>query len=260
MCLIAFAYDQHPDYALVFAANRDEFYNRPTAPADFWDEAPAVLAGRDLQAGGTWMGVTHSGRFAAVTNVREPGEHRRKDAPSRGALVSEYLRSGDGAVEYTERTAERAERFNGFNLLVGAPGVLRYLSNRDGVQRAVAPGLHAISNDRLDTPWPKVERAKAQLAAVLETDDPTPESLLELLADRTRPPKDALPDTGVPEAWEHVLAPIFITSPSYGTRSSTVLLIRRDGQVTFVERTFGAEGRPTGTQRFSFDIDSVTAS
>lgn len=254
MCLIVFAYDHHPEYQLIFAANRDEFYNRPTAAADFWEEHPEVLAGRDLKAGGTWMGVTRVGRWAAVTNFRAAGE-QVEDAPSRGALVRSYLRGDQEPQEFMEEMAPKADRYNGFNLFTGDLQELWYLSNRNGTPETVTPGIHGISNHLLDTPWPKVERAKRLLEERLDAGDVTPESLLELLADRRSVPDEELPDTGVPIEWERTLSSVFITSPSYGTRSSTVLLISRSGEVTFVERSYEAEGKNPSSRRYDFEIE-----
>lgn len=255
MCLIAFAWQQHPRYPLVFAANRDEFYDRPTMPAHFWADAPHVLAGRDEKAGGTWMGLGRDGRFAAVTNHRDPAAEKQ-NAPSRGALVADYLRSTDGPQAYLEALAARADRYNGFNLLVGRPDALWYFSNRSGAAPGrVRPGVHALSNALLDTPWPKVEKSKSALAALVERDAVTPEALLRLLADAERAPDAVLPQTGVPEAWERALSSVFIEAEGYGTRSSTALLVDRGGQATFVERVFqgGGEAR---TQRFALSVGS----
>lgn len=262
MCLIAFAFDAQPDYALVLAANRDEFYDRPTAPAHFWDEEPGLLAGRDERAGGTWMGVTRAGRFAALTNHRDP-ERRRDDAPSRGTLVTRFLRDQRAPQAFLDDLAERADRYNGFNLLAGTfpsggDPALAYLSNRsDAGPQAVAPGVHGLSNELLDTPWPKVEKADAALRALLEADRPAPEPLLDLLNDRTPAPRDALPDTGVPDDLERALSSVFIQTDGYGTRSSTALLIGRGGSdggsVTFVERSFEEGASPTD-RRFTFQI------
>lgn len=279
VCLITFSLQHHPSYALVFAANRDEFYERPTAPAHFWADAPDVLAGRDLKAGGTWMGVTRSGRWAAITNVREPGRYD-PDAPTRGALVADYLRGHDSPGAYLSRLADGADRYNGFNLLAGTPRTAAYFSNRSGrgVKRLEA-GRYGLSNAFLDTPWPKVERAKAALAQWEEPQEegqrtetqrppaerrdasseapsrrsPAPEPLLDMLYDPTPAPEEELPDTGVDAETERMLSPVFIRSPRYGTRASTVLLIRRDGQVTFAERTF-EEGTPAGSRSFTFAL------
>jgi uncharacterized protein with NRDE domain len=250
MCLILFAWKMHENFPLVLAANRDEFYERPSAPAAFWEEAPDLLAGRDLREGGTWLGITRKGRLAALTNYRDP-KSLKTGAPSRGRLVSDYLRSREIPEAYLHRIAPDADRFNGFNLLVGDPGDLFCFSNR-GIRERLDPGIYGLSNHLLDTPWPKVERGKSMLKDLLkEQKDPSPEALFALLADRTRPPDDLLPDTGVGLAWERVLSPLFIESPVYGTRSSTALLIDRRGGVTFAERVFNGGGDPR-TARFTW--------
>ncbi len=250
MCLLTFAHNAHPEYSLVFAGNRDEFYSRPTAPAAFWEEAPHVLAGRDLNAGGTWMGVTRNGHWGVVTNVRAP-EAYRPDARSRGALVSEYLIEEPNPEEYLRRVADEAAAYNGFNLLLGTPEDLYYLSSQEGAVRPVAPGIHGLSNDRLDTSWPKVEAAMSDLRDRLDEESIPPKGLLRLLDQRDPFPNDRLPDTGVGMNTEQFLSPIFIEGEDYGTRCSTVLLIGRDGTVQFVERTF-EEGTPADTRHFSF--------
>lgn len=256
MCLILFAHDTHPDYALVFAANRDEFYDRPTAEADFWDEAPHVLGGRDLKSEGTWMGVTRSGHWAAVTNVRDQSPHR-PDAPSRGHLVAEYLKEEPAPRRYLEALTEKADAYNGFNLLLGTPGSVWCYSNRVGTVRTVEPGVHGISNAHLNDPWPKVRRGRSRLRAILEEEDSvSPDRLLDLLDDREPAPDDELPETGLSKDRERMLSPPFIEGAEYGTRSSTVLLMDRAGQVTFVERTFD-RGTPAQTREFSFELVSA---
>lgn len=256
MCLLVFQYDEHPDYSLIFAGNRDEFYERPTAPASFWDDAPHVLAGRDRKAGGTWMGVTRRGHWGVVTNIRDRHPHR-DDARSRGTLVADYLREEPAPRAYLDRIAAEADHYNGFNLLVGTPSSLYYLSNREGTVQAVAPGLHGLSNDRLDTPWPKVTRAKRGLQTTIDDGEVSPDVLLDLLDDRRPAPDDRLPDTGFGQERERMLSPILIDGERYGTRASTVLLMGRDGTVTFVERTI-EHGAPQETRRFSFDVTART--
>jgi uncharacterized protein with NRDE domain len=236
MCLIALALDAHPSYRLVIAANRDEFYARPTA---WWADAPDVLAGRDLREGGTWMGVTRAGRVAAVTNYRDPGLAQLADAPSRGALVADFLRGSVDAETYADDLAGRAAAYNGFNLLVGDGGGLFYVSNRtDGVRR-LEPGVYGLSNALLDTPWPKVVRARrAMEEAVAAAEGPGWDARLwEALADRVIAADDALPDTGVGSERERLLSAPFIRTDVYGTRASTVLTIASDGEVRFVERS-----------------------
>jgi len=253
MCLILFAWRVHEKFPLILAANRDEFTERPSAPAAFWDDAPDILAGRDLKRGGTWFGITRTGRLAAVTNYRDPAS-LKQDAPSRGELVSDYLRGREKPEIYLRRIEPSATRYNGFSLLVGDFSELVYFSNR-GEARRLTPGIHGMSNHLLDTPWPKVERGKQALGELLvKRKDPSPEALLELLASRSRPPDESLPDTGVGLEWERVLSPFFIESPAYGTRCSTVLLVDREGMVTFVERVFNGGSEPRLTSRFDFRI------
>ncbi|MDT8903659.1 NRDE family protein [Anaeroselena agilis] len=243
MCLIAFAYKAHPRFSLVVAANRDEFYRRPTAPAGFWPECPGVLAGRDLDRGGTWLGVTRDGRFAALTNYRDPAENR-PDARSRGELVRDYLCGALTPRGYLERVRAAGGEYNGFNLLVGDSTGLWHYSNRTGVATAVTPGVHALSNHLLDTPWPKAARAKAGLTECLAgADEDLAAGLFAVLADDVPAPDAALPDTGVGLAWERMLSPVFIASADYGTRSSTVALLG-EGGAWFAERTW-----PGGTER-----------
>jgi len=250
MCLIALAWQVHPDFPLLLAANRDEFYARPTAPARYWDEAPELLAGRDLKDGGSWMGVTRQGRFAALTNVREPGAasgHR-----SRGLLVAEFLKNGCAPMDYLKQVAAQAGDYGGFNLLVGDGHELACYNNRHGEPFVLSPGIHGLSNKQLDTPWPKVRKLKAGLAAQLGAGAPASD-LLALLADDGAPPDAELPDTGVGLAMERMLAPCFIRSPVYGTRASTVLRIG-GGRVEFVEQSF-VQGQPGEYAAFAFDLE-----
>lgn len=252
MCLILLAYDCHPEYPLVFAGNRDEFYGRPTATAAFWDDAPHVLGGRDLKSGGTWLGVTRRGHWATVTNVRDQTPHR-EEAPSRGQLVADYLRREPSPETYLNALADWADEYNGFNLLVGTPDTVGYFSNRNGSPRTVEPGVHGMSNAQLDDPWPKVKRGTSKLSAMLE-EGISPERLLDVLDDRRPAPDEELPDTGLGRNTERMLSPPFIEGDEYGTRSSTVLLMERTGAVTFVERTF-ERGSSAGTCRFSFQLE-----
>lgn len=254
MCLLLLSYRQHDDYPLVLAANRDEFYGRPTAPAAFWDDAEGLFAGRDLKAGGTWMGVTVEGRIAAVTNYREMGM-QTADAPSRGGLVAGFLKGQASPREYVERLAPEADAYNGFNLIVGDTGGLVYFSNRSGAPYcALEPGLYGLSNHLLDTPWPKVVRGKAALRRALGAPEVSPEAILELLKDDARAPDDALPDTGVGLAWERVLSSMFISSETYGTRLSTVVTLDAGGTMAFAERTHTLDGEPERTEYTTFQL------
>jgi uncharacterized protein with NRDE domain len=255
MCLIVFAHQQHPAYRLVLAANRDEFYARPTAPAAFW-EGEGVLAGRDLRGGGTWLGVTTTGRLAAVTNVRDPGRER-PGARSRGELVAGFLRGELPPRAYLEALRPVADQYNGFNLLVGDASSLFHFSNREKVINRVPPGIFGLSNRLLDTPWPKVTRGKQALAERIEHDRVEPDTLLDVLYDPLPAPDEALPDTGVGLEWERRLSPLFIESPTYGTRSSSVLLMSCMGAVTFAERTYPTDGSPPVTRRFGFRLEPM---
>lgn len=237
MCLILCGYETHPRYRLVIAANRDEFRARPTAPASWWDDAPGLLAGRDLEKGGTWLGLTRRGRFAAVTNYREPAVERA-DAPSRGSLVRDFLESRGEVESYLAGLMSAGAQYNGYNLLIADGGRLAYHSNRGGEPMLLAPGIYGISNHLLDTPWPKVLRGKARFAGLLERHDdslPTDE-LFTLLADSTPAPDEELPETGLPIELERMVSPIFTVGEEYGTRCSTVVTVSREGEVYFEER------------------------
>lgn len=254
MCLALFAFNAHPHYRLIFAANRDEFYDRPTAQANFWENDPQILAGKDLKQGGTWLGVTREGRFAAVTNYRDPASNR-EDAQSRGLLVSQYLRSSDAPSDYLAKLQQRNGEYNGFNLIVGDNDDICYGSNRSREIRRLSAGVYGLSNHLLDTPWPKVERTKAALAGLIDAEEQgLVDGLFAVLANRSRPDDSQLPDTGVGIEWERMLSPAFITSPNYGTRSSTVLLLDRKGGATFIERSFGPGGAAGETVRYDFCI------
>ncbi len=254
MCLLMIACGAVPPYTLAVAANRDESYERPAAPAAFWHDAPDLLAGRDLEAGGTWLGVTSDGRFAALTNFREPGQHR-PDAPSRGALVEGFLRSRTSAPRYTESLAKTASSYNGFTLLVWDGKTLACVSNRGRRHGALPPGIYGLSNGTLDEGWPKVNRAKAAFSRLLAHPPATlREDLFALLADREPAPDEALPSTGLPLAWERALSPVFVTTDRHGTRCSTVLLVRTTGAAEMEERTFLRRGEPAGRVRLSFTL------
>jgi len=237
MCLILIAHDVHPRYKLLVAGNRDEFYNRPTQPASFWPENPAILAGRDLIKGGTWSGITTAGRFAAVTVYREPTRYP-PHLPSRGLLAAEYLRSQDDPQVYLEQLASQGGDYKGFSLLVGTVDSLYYFSNRENIIRPLDKGLHGLSNSLLNVPWPKVTKGIKTLSECLQAEDIKAEDLFAIMADRECPPDRDLPDTGVGLERERMLGPAFIVSPKYGTRETTVLMVDRDNQVQYWERSF----------------------
>lgn len=251
MCLILFAYNVHPSYRLILAANRDEFFDRPSEAADFWPDQPQVLGGRDLKEMGTWLGVTKEGRFAAITNYRDPSS-LKSNAPSRGKLVSDYLTGNLSAEDYLHRILPEASQFNGFNLLMGDSENLWVYSNRGAAQK-LKPGIYGLSNHLLDTPWPKVQKGKSLLTKALDKKgDNLDEALLNLLADRHVPPDNELPDTGVSSEWERILSPMFIASPVYGTRSSTVLMMAKNRRIRFIEQVYNDNSDILMTGRFSF--------
>jgi uncharacterized protein with NRDE domain len=269
MCLILFAWQTHSEYPLIVAANRDEFYARRTRPASWWGQAVSLLAGRDEEAGGTWLGINRRGRFAVVTNVRAPNE-RNPHATSRGLLVLSALQTSQSMREWLDECATRAHSYNGFNLIVAEPvpvgsrgsaSELVYLSNRlDHGPSRLPPGIYGLSNAFLDTPWPKVTRAvtafACQVAQRVNTDN-----LLRLMSDRELAGDLELPSTGIPRDWERALSAIHIRANGYGTRATTIVTVRRDGLVTFVERSFDpAAADAHSDRRYEFMIDGATPS
>lgn len=267
MCLAVFAWQSHPDYPLVVAANRDEFYARRTRPASWWGQSVSLLGGRDEEAGGMWFGVNRRGRVALITNVRAPTE-RNPHAPSRGVLVVAALQAAEPIGRWMRGAAERARIFNGFNLIAGDALALRdgrtlpelyYYSNRlDAGPRRLAPGIYGLSNAFIDTPWPKVTRTVARFACqVAQKVDAV--ALLRLLADRELARDHELPATGVPLDWERVLSAVQIRANGYGTRASTVLIVRADGLITFVERSFDPDAPDAYTdRRFEFMVGRIS--
>ncbi|HUU49435.1 MAG TPA: NRDE family protein [Nitrospinota bacterium] len=254
MCLILFSYKTHSNYRLILAANRDEFYDRPTAPAAFWDDAPDLLGGRDLRHGGTWLGITKSGRIALVSDFRDPAA-KKKDAPSRGLLVSNFLKGQEKPIDYLKKITHKACQYNGFNLILGDKSQLYYYSNRNKKAQEISPGVYGLSNHLLDTPWPKVEKSKKAFTYLLSKKEKiSPESIFKILADTTKPDDKSLPNTGVGLERERILSPIFISSPDYGTRSSTILLIDEENHVTFIEKVFDSKSNQPKTKKYEFGI------
>ncbi|OQX63901.1 MAG: hypothetical protein B5M56_01260 [Desulfococcus sp. 4484_241] len=238
MCIVFIANRCRPDYPLIIAANRDEFYDRPASPLDFWEDYPQVAAGRDMEAGGTWLGITTAGRFAAVTNFRDP-RSIDPSAPSRGTLVRDFLVGSVSPRDYLLLLKDRGKAYNGFNLVAGDMEGVYYYSNVERGVHELSPGIHGLSNHLMDTPWPKVETGKNRLLEILSGDGPVGiEDVLAVLSDTARPPDSMLPDTGVGMEWERVLSSIFVRSPVYGTRCSSVIIVDREGGCVFVERTF----------------------
>jgi uncharacterized protein with NRDE domain len=269
MCLILIGWQSHPDYPLVVAANRDEFYARRTRPAAWWGQTVSLLAGRDEEAGGTWLGINRRGRVAMLTNVRAPLE-RNPHATSRGLLALSALQSSSPLGQWVGENARASQGLNGYNLIVGEPlpvpsrGVdaqLIYSSNRHPdpatEPRSLAPGIYGLSNAQLDTPWPKVTRSVAAFACQVAS-GVRPAALLDLMADRELAREWELPETGVPLDWERALSAIQIRAKGYGTRATTIITVRRDGSVLFLERAFDPEAPQRHVdRRFEFVIDGT---
>lgn len=257
MCLIVFAWRAHPEYRLVLGANRDEFHARPAAPLGWWTDEPDLLGGRDLEAGGTWLALARSGRFATVTNYREdlrphPGLR------SRGELVTRFLTDTDTALAYANELD--GDAYAGFSVLAGrldgAREELVYVSNRGDAPRAVAAGVYGLSNASLDTPWPKVLRSKARLESVL-AEGVGVDRILALLADREPGSGEDIADAiadDLPEPTVRAIAAPFVVTPEYGTRCSSVLLVRQNGAVVVHERRFDPAGAAMGDTRIEFRI------
>lgn len=242
MCLVALAWKVHPHWRLMLAGNRDEFHARPTAPLARWAASPALMAGQDLQSGGTWAGVDATGRMAVVTNVRDPAI-QVPGAPSRGQLATGFLQSPDSADHRATGLLAAAEAFAPFNLLLADATDCEYVSNYPTPRRiTLAPGLHGLSNGDLDEPWPKTMALKARLADWVGSGSDGVAPLWAALADETPAPDDRLPETGVGLELERMLSPAFIRSERYGTRASTLIAIDHSGCGWISERRFGPEG------------------
>ena len=235
MCLIIFAWKLLPACPLIMATNRDEFFNRPSKAATWWEDSPDVFAGRDLHAGGTWLGINRQGRFAALTNIRN-GLPSRPDVRTRGELVASFLNSDHTIEDYLAEVMKTSDHYNGFNLLVGDSEQAFWFSNEnESAAMELEPGIYGLSNGSLDSPWPKVVRAKAQFASLLCQSAPD-EAYFEMLADTTPAPDHRLPATGVSLEWERLLSPICIESPDYGTRASTLVKLHDSGNAQLLER------------------------
>lgn len=254
MCLIFLSVNHHPRYKLIIAGNRDEFYKRKTAAADFWPEAPHVLAGRDLEANGTWLGISRKGQVSLLTNFRDP-KNINPAAPSRGHLVSDFLLGDADGMDYIHKVEQIGNRYNGFNLIAGTPGNLWYYSNYGSGVQQVPDGIHGLSNHLINTPWPKVVNGKRQFESHLNANAIEPEQLLDFLYDDRVAPDDQLPDTGMGLERERMLSSMFIKSPEYGSRSSTVILVDHNNHVQFVERVYDLATFAYDTRTFEFQVD-----
>lgn len=248
MCLVVMAFGVDPEYPLIVAGNRDEFHARPTRDANWWPDKPDVLGGRDLQAGGAWLGLHRSGRFATVTNFRDADQPSAR-LRSRGELVTNFLDSRLSPADYLQTID--GEAYAGFNLLVADATRLAYLSNRGAGLRELQPGIYGLSNATLDTPWEKVERSKSALAELIATNATNETELMRLLDDRKKGPASEVKSDRLPFATAHAITAPFIVMPEYGTRCSTVVRARPDGSWTFLERRFDAVGKRRGESRYT---------
>ncbi len=253
MCLLVFAWQTAAARPMVLAGNRDEFHDRPAAPADWWDQGH-VVGGRDLRAGGTWLAAARDGRFAVVTNYREPMAEGRGPR-SRGELVTGFLHGNLDPAAWARRVAQHGDDYAGFNLLLGAPHELVYLSNRGRGPEVLGPGIYGLSNHLLDTSWPKLERTRARFTRLLAQGADTP-ALLDMLADRTPAAEEELPDTGLPPEWERLLSAPFISDVRYGTRCSTVLRHTAGRAMELTERSYDATGTAIDERSFEFALES----
>lgn len=254
MCLILFQIDQHPRYKFILAANRDEEFARPTMAAHFWPEYPALLAGKDLLANGTWLGITKQGKFAAITNDYTGTMPKLPTGVSRGKLVLDYLIGNENPLTYMQQIQSNRAQYSGFNLIAGSIAQLYHYNNSSNEITSIDAGIHGISNATLDTPWPKVTQTKAALSSLDTPAVIDEEALFRIMADKTPAPDQQLPDLPLPIEQKRAVSANFIETPNFGTRSTTLLLVDHDDQVTFAERTYQANGR-TSDARFSFPIE-----
>jgi uncharacterized protein with NRDE domain len=251
MCVIAFAWNVHPRWRLLLIGNRDEAHARPSAPLQRWADAPDLLAGRDLEAGGTWMGVREPGRACVVTNVRDP--HAAKDRASRGWLVTDFLQGSDSAARHAEALEKIAPRYRPFNLLLFDAEAARFVSNDPDVRaRTIADGVHGLSNGDLDAPWPKVQRVTAVLRDWLEAGAEDFAPLFAAFTDETPAPDAVLPDTGVGIELERMLSPVFVRGERYGTRATTIIALDREGGGIIEEHRFRPNGVAQGQTALRF--------
>lgn len=255
MCLILIAVAAHSEYPLIIAANRDEFYCRPTQSADFWPDNPDLLAGSDITAGGTWLGITRQGRIAAVTNVRDGFTVKNPRHKSRGFLTRDFLLSEESPIDYLQRLHSQRTLYPGYNLLLGDQQGIYYYSNKQPQPIKLEPGVYGLSNGRLNSPWPKLNSGRSQLLDLLDKPNLNSDQLVEVLQNRQQPKDDELPDTGVSLGWERLLAPCFIHSDDYGTRASTAVLVNTSGEVEFLEQNYDHDGA-TEKKAFKFKIES----
>ncbi len=254
MCLLLISYRNHPKYKLIVAANRDEFYKRPALSAHFWEDENVLLAGKDLEAGGTWLGLTTQGRFSAITNYRDM-KNLKLNAPTRGKIVTDFLLNNISESKFADVLKTKADLYNGYNLIFGAIESLYYFSNQTKKRTKLVPGIYGLSNHLLDTPWYKVERSKKSFAKALNSKEISDKTLFNILSDTSIPPDDLLPQTGLKLGIERAVSPVFVAAPNYGTRSSTVILIDKKNNVRFIEKSLITSNGKWVKSSYEFELE-----
>lgn len=255
MCLLLISFNTHPEYPLIVAANRDEFYQRPTEKAHFWKDHPGLLAGQDLEAGGTWLGITKTGRFAAVTNYRDM-RLLKTNTVSRGALTTNFLNSDLTPIKFGNDLISTSDQYNGYNLLFSDMETLYYFSNQTKKLKQLNEGVYGLSNHLLDTPWPKVLNSKEAFVEATSEGNIEIDDLFKILSDEKEAPDDQLPDTGLSRELEKTISPVFVKSELYGTRSSTIILINSINEVLFIEKSLDTETDLWVESQFQFKLQN----
>lgn len=255
MCLIIFAKNKHPKYRLIIAANRDEFFNRPTLEADFWEEEHSILGGRDIQSGGTWFGMSKNGRFIAITNYRDP-KKLRQNARSRGDLSKKFLLQNQSVADFLADVSNNKNQYNGFNFLLSDDYFenLYHYSNITDQSMKIADGIHGLSNHLLNSPWPKIEKGKKMLSDIIESDFIESDEIFALLRNESMAHDNLLPNTGISFDLEKKLSPVFISMKGYGTRCSTALLIDKYNQLSFLEVSYNEEKQLIGRKKYTLQL------
>lgn len=255
MCLLLLSFKTNPNYKLIIAANRDEFYERPTASLNMWENHPELFAGKDLKEKGTWLGITKNGRIAAITNYRDMASIKN-DAPTRGKLVTDFLLNDMNPEEYSDILLEKAAIYNGYNIIYGNIDSLYYFSNINKKSMNLSAGIFGLSNHLLDSPWPKVIKGKTIFSKILEEPEPSKDKLFDLLRDNEIYPDETLPETGLGKEVERMVSPIFTVTEKYGTRSSSVIFVDNDNNIEFTEKSYNIKNEEWKTDSFSFKIEN----
>ncbi len=257
MCLILFALNQHPQYKLIMAANRDEFFKRPTLDANFWIEKHSILGGRDIQSGGTWLGINKNGRFIAITNFRDPN-NEKNNARSRGELSNEFLSQNLDVSTFLSDVSKNKHHYNGFNLLLSDDcfDSMYHYSNISDQSSKIIDGIHGLSNHLLDTPWPKIQSGKNYLSSIIKSESIDMYEIIEILKSNKKAPDNLLPETGISYDLEKKLSPVFISMKGYGTRCSTVVLVNTNNELSFLEVSYDEQKRVIREQKYELQLKS----